>query len=119
MNEHDLSQRVGLSKHSLVMYRIHCGVVGGVWDKVALGKLEGYLESGVGSLTGGMADKTEKLMICRIYPNGAILGVRRVDDNVVMRCRVPRHRKFRVGLMIECKLRQGDLWDYVGVVKGQ
>lgn len=123
MHESDVIARTGLNSHVITGYRHHCGAVKTEWGEGAVRKLEGYLKLETGSLSKGLLgiDDSERvrLVVSRIWLNPHILGVRKEDGTELMRCRVPVHRVFKIGMLILAVHRQGDMWDYRGVVRGQ
>jgi hypothetical protein len=118
MKEVDIIARTGLNKQKVGVYRRPCGAEKNDWSEESLRKLEGYLGLESGSISRGIEGDVE-LVICRIWPNPHIIGVRKVDGVELMRCKVPVQRKWKVGRRIRAKHRERDMWDYRGMVKGQ
>ena len=94
MKESDVMRVTGLSVNKISVYRHHCGLgkaekgdEGKEWGEVELEKLAGYLglEKGVFKVVEKeIEEEVEKnpecvLVVCRIYPNPSIVGVRSVD----------------------------------------
>jgi hypothetical protein len=122
MKEIDIIEKTGMSKAVIKGYREYCNVEkgGSDWSDSALKKLEEFLELPKGTLVVEFVPRPAEfeMVICRIFPNPNIVGIKQVDGSgAIQRCRMPVQRLKRLGMKILARNIEGDLWRYVGMAK--